>query len=347
MTSTLMLAAVFLAAVATTRAVRDIARRAQLVDRPNARSSHATPTPRLGGIGIVVPAVAAALFLTRGPGGGQLATVLGATAAIALVGLVDDVRSLPARWRFVVHVLAAAAVVLSRRNEIGWVFAPLDALLPVPVLAAGAILWIVWVTNLYNFMDGIDGLAGGQAVIASVAVAAAAFGGGATTTGWLMLFLAAAAAGFLVFNFPPASIFMGDVGSTTIGFLLACVPFMPEARPVPIELVGVALSLFILDGTVTLLRRVARGERWFEAHRTHYYQRPVAAGMSHRTVTLVAYGAMILVAASAVAYPVAVREMRFLLVLLPVLIFLALATTVHALEWRASRRVANAEARER
>jgi UDP-N-acetylmuramyl pentapeptide phosphotransferase/UDP-N-acetylglucosamine-1-phosphate transferase len=137
-----------------------------------------------------------------------------------------------------------------------------------------------------------------------------------------------------VLNFPPASIFMGDVGSTAIGFFLASVPFLPETAPVPVEVVGLSLSLFVLDATVTLLRRAGRGERLSQAHRTHLYQRAVALGLSHRKVTLVAYVGMALVAACAVLYPRLDGTLRALLLTVPLVVFGALTLVVRRLEQR-------------
>jgi Fuc2NAc and GlcNAc transferase len=327
-----ILIATFFAALTLTRAVRQYARRRHLLDHPNERSAHATPTPRLGGIGIIVAFLAAAFGLTIGLSGqAPLLVALSGTAAIALLGLVDDLRPLPARWRFVIQVAAAAAVVVSRRRELALALAPLDAL-PQPLLAAGAVLWIVWVTNLYNFMDGIDGLAGGQAVWASLGLAGAAFSLGDGLLGWVLLSLAAASAGFLRYNLPKASIFMGDVGSTAIGFFLASVPF----ASVPAVAVALALALFILDATTTLVRRVANGERWFAAHRTHVYQRPLAFGIPHARITYPAYGGMILVAAMAASYPAAGWNARTAMLLVAVGLFGGAWLWVRSLE-RAAR----------
>jgi Fuc2NAc and GlcNAc transferase len=297
-----VLFATFFAALILTRAVRAYARRRHLLDHPNERSAHATPTPRLGGIGILVAFLAAALGLGAGVAEQALLVTVCATAAIATLGLVDDIRPLPARWRFVVQVAAAVAVVITGRHDLGVALVPFDGL-PTPLLAVGAVIWIVWVTNLYNFMDGIDGLAGGQAVWASLGLAAAAFSVGDALMAWVLLALAAASAGFLRYNLPKASIFMGDVGSTAIGFFLASVPFASGPTPVPAVAVALALSLFILDATTTLVRRVVRGERWFVAHRTHLYQRPLALGISHARITYPAWAGMALVAALAARYP--------------------------------------------
>lgn len=282
--------------------VRTVANRLALLDHPNARSSHDVPKPRLGGIGVVVAFLAAAAALVaRGVAPRSAVAVLLATAGIAAVGLVDDLRSLSARWRFALQIAAAVTVVALRWSDVPKAAGAAGALLPTWVLGVAFVLWIVWLTNLYNFMDGIDGLAGGQAVFAGVGVALVAFSMGSHGTAWIALALSAAAIGFLRFNFPPSTIFMGDVGSTTIGFFLGCIPLIGEPSPVTAGTVAVVLSLFVLDATTTLLRRVARGERWYVPHRSHLYQRPVALGVPHRAITSWAYAGMIVVACAAVA----------------------------------------------
>ncbi len=316
-----------------TRAVREIALRKSLLDRPNDRSAHVRPTPRLGGIGIMcgfLPAAVAASAIARASPGTWV--IIAATAVISCVGLLDDLRPLAARVRFLAQLVAAVAVVGSNPTAVrdAWTLVPL----PVAVVVPLSVLWIVWVTNLYNFMDGIDGFAGGQAVIAGAAIAVAAFSVGATSQGTLALAMAAAALGFLILNFPPASIFMGDVGSTAIGFLFASLPFLPGASGVPVEVVVLALGLFILDATTTLVRRLARGERFFQAHRTHWYQRPLAVGIAHRAITLTSYPGMLFVGALAIAYPAAPARVRWILVGAAVATFVAYAWTVLSTERR-------------
>ena len=181
----------------------------------------------------------------------------------------------------------------------------------------------MWLTNLYNFMDGIDGLAGVQALLASLALALVATRAGGATSAWLLLALAGASAGFLFFNFPPSSIFMGDVGSTAIGFFFGVLPLLPGTSPVAIEPVAISLSLFVLDATVTLLRRMAAGEKWYTPHRSHLYQRPVVLGVAHRSVLLVGMCAMAAVAWAAQDWPQAAGGERVLLVVLPVAIYAA------------------------
>lgn len=200
--------------------------------------------------------------------------------ALAAISFVDDRRGLPIGLRFGAHV--AAAVVLA-----GWLSAaPWWA---VPILAVA----LVWMVNLYNFMDGSDGLAGGMAVVGfgACAVGAAMGGDGSLATGAAAV--AAAAMGFLVFNFPPARVFMGDSGSIPLGFLAAALGLIGWSRGHwPPWFPVVAFGPFVADATVTLIRRMVRGERFWQAHRTHYYQRMVQMGLGHRRTALLEYGLM-------------------------------------------------------
>jgi Fuc2NAc and GlcNAc transferase len=324
-------------AVALTRLVRDVARRHHLLDRPNERSAHAVATPRLGGIGIMVPFLVVSACL-RAWSGGEAGVVIPCTCVIALLGLVDDLRPLSARWRFAVQTVAAAVVVLWSGRSGAAALAPFDALLPYPMLAAGAILWIVWVTNLYNFMDGIDGLAGGQTVVAALGLAWAARSLGAPALATELLVLAASAAGFLRYNLPKASIFMGDVGSTAIGFYLASMPFAPGTAPMPLRAVALALSLFVLDATSTLVRRMWRGERWFAAHRSHLYQRPLAHGVSHAHITYPAYIGMAVTGTLAAILPGVAPAVQVALFAVPLTLFVAAWGVVRRLERRGELR---------
>jgi len=322
-----------LASALLVRAARDFANRLALLDRPNDRSSHTIPKPRLGGVGVLLPVlVVGAGLVAAGRAPVSLLVPLGATAGVALLGLADDVKPLPARIRFGVQLALASLVVAASWHRLPAAAGVLGAWIPVPVLAALAVLWIVWLTNLYNFMDGIDGLAGAQALIAGLGLAAVAAGLGAGTAAWLLLALAGSSLGVLFFNFPPSSIFMGDVGSTTIGFFFGILPLLPELRPVPVEPVALALSLFVLDATATLFRRVAAGEEWSTPHRTHLYQRPVVAGVGHRVVLLVAAAAMAVVSGCGVAWLRTPLPGRIALLAVPVALFAAGHVLVARLE---------------
>jgi glycosyltransferase WbpL len=281
----------------------------QIMDIPNARSSHSRPMPRAGGIGIVATSYTLVLIVAaiHGALGTPTLAVLAGGLAVAIVGLADDLRNLPAWIRFSVHVLAASAIVFLgvRVDTI--------SLLPVGSLSLGflgailSVVWIVAVTNIYNFMDGIDGLAAGVAVLAGVGLATMGAIRGDPAILLLSCTLAGSALGFLAHNFPPASVFMGDVGSGFLGFVLAALILLAGSTSsdggsaIP---AGLVIAPFLLDGTLTLVRRVIQGERWYEAHRSHYYQRLVILGYSHRAVSLLYYGLTMLAVLGAIAYVV-------------------------------------------
>jgi Fuc2NAc and GlcNAc transferase len=280
--------AAFAASAGLSGLVRRYALARSLLDVPNERSSHSVPTPRGGGLAIALVVLAGlALLATAGQVAPRTAVALGGGGAlVAAVGWLDDRRrGLPASVRLVAH--AAAAV---------WTIAWLRGM-PQLTVGAGAVslglggallavLGIVWLTNLYNFMDGIDGLASGEAVTVGVA-GALLLGPREPSLALLALLLASAAAGFLIWNWPPARLFMGDVGSGFIGFLFGGLALASEnAHALPALLWLVLLGPFFMDATITLLRRIARGERWYAGHRTHAYQRAVQGGWSHRLVTI-------------------------------------------------------------
>jgi UDP-N-acetylmuramyl pentapeptide phosphotransferase/UDP-N-acetylglucosamine-1-phosphate transferase len=254
------------------------------IDAPNQRSLHARPTPRIGGLATtpVVLAVAAAFGLLP-------LAILAAAAVLAAVSLLDDHHGLPAAARFAIQCACAAAV--------AWTSAPLP-----PWALALAIVALVWITNLYNFMDGSDGLAGGMALIGFGACAI-----GAATRGDLAIAAAAAtiagaAAGFLLFNWPPARVFLGDVGSIPTGFLAGAIGLRGWlAGDWPWWFAPLVFSPFIADATLTLLARLARRERVWQAHREHIYQRMVTHGFGHRGTALWWYALMALAAACALA----------------------------------------------
>jgi UDP-N-acetylmuramyl pentapeptide phosphotransferase/UDP-N-acetylglucosamine-1-phosphate transferase len=260
------------------------------LDHPNERSLHARPTPRIGGLGIMaglaVCGLALASLAVRPDG---IFVMVGVALGLAALSLLDDFRGLSVRVRFAAHLLAAAATVYA---------------LPEMPLWAGwlAIPALVWMTNLYNFMDGSDGLAGGMALFGFASYGAAAWLGGAESFALLAWIVAAAAAGFLLFNFPPARIFMGDAGSIPLGYLAAALGLAGWAAGLwTIAFPLLVFSPFIVDASVTLARRLSRGEKIWQAHRSHYYQRLVRMGWSHRRLALAEYAVMAAAGMSALA----------------------------------------------
>jgi Fuc2NAc and GlcNAc transferase len=283
-----LLAAVpaFVGALLLTGLARRIAVARSVLDVPNERSSHTSPTPSGGGLAIVAVVLSgvAVLGLTGVLGRGESWAILGGGTLVAVVGWLDDRRSLGAPTRLAAHVAAA-----------GWALWWIGGM---PFLMTGhnaqslgmfgtvlAGFAIVWAINVTNFMDGIDGLAAGEVVTVTLTAAlllaeahpplaaAAALTGGA-------------ALGFLPWNWRPARIFMGDTGSGFLGFVLAVLAVASERAGALPALVWIMLyAVFATDATVTLLRRAWRGERWYSAHRSHAYQRAVQAGWSHARVT--------------------------------------------------------------
>ena len=280
-----------------------VAARLSLLDHPTERSSHARVTPRGGGLAIVAGAAGGVLVA-----GTTLSTaaaaLLGGAGALALVGLADDRYHLSVGLRLVLQLAAAVAIAtltggIPRLPLPG----PLDVELGMLAIPA-AVLWIVALVNFFNFMDGIDGLAGGQAVLTAAGVAAAAWDPSAVAIGAAA---AGGAAGFLAFNWAPARIFMGDTGSLALGYTFASLPLLasPDSRPEAVFWMVMSLWLFLADASSTLVARVVRGEKWHAPHRDHAYQRLIRAGRSHASVAgSILAGSALLTAAATWCWPV-------------------------------------------
>lgn len=252
------------------------------LDLPNERSLHTRPVPRVGGIGVVA-GLCAGLLATEGFG-----LVIGLAVALAALSLVDDWRHLPAVVRLAGHLTVAAAFCVFT----------VDA---GPLVQVVLIIAVGWMTNLYNFMDGSDGLAGGMAAIGFGTYAMAASIAGDTGLAVVCACIVVASLAFLRFNFHPARIFMGDVGSIPLGFLAAALGILGAQRGAwPWWFAPVVFAPFVVDASVTLLRRIARGEKVWQAHRSHYYQRLVLMGWGHRRTALAEYGVMAITGAAAV-----------------------------------------------
>ncbi|HVO76703.1 MAG TPA: hypothetical protein VMT60_01835, partial [Candidatus Bathyarchaeia archaeon] len=277
----------------------------RLLDIPNDRSSHSIPKPRLGGVAITVSFyVACATLLVAGfrpfASTSILAGALGGGAVIALSGLVDDIRGVDARLKLVVQFCAAGVAVASgvvlREFSV-----PLVGSVRLGAFAVPAtFVWIVAIINFYNFIDGIDGLAAGIGLIASVFLYFIAGMTGASSLQSLYAVLAGCSFGFLRFNFPPARIFMGDMGSTFIGYVFAVLSVVAQGAGVPAFITILLLAGAVGDIVLTLVRRALKKERLFSPHRTHYYQRLTSLGLSHKQVTLLEYLVAVLLGVSAI-----------------------------------------------
>lgn len=257
-----------------------------VLDEPNHRSMHSTPTPRSGGLGfVIVLLLMGTLMAVRGSLDGAWVP---AALLLAGVSYADDRGGLSVRWRLIAHLLAAGLLCLSARDL-------LPGLVPFLGLAGGAVvafLATVWLINLYNFMDGMDGFAGGMAVFGFGALALAGWRLGLVEFAGFNTVLACAVLGFLCFNFPPARIFMGDVGSAVLGFAVAVVGFWGLRQGIHWSVPAAAFAPFWVDATLTLIKRTRRGEKIWVAHADHYYQQLVRAGWPKRRVVLGEYALM-------------------------------------------------------
>jgi UDP-N-acetylmuramyl pentapeptide phosphotransferase/UDP-N-acetylglucosamine-1-phosphate transferase len=249
-------------------------------DIPNERSLHSTPVPRIGGVGLTAGVLSGwALQFTSLAWWLVLPLI-----AVFVVSMLDDMYGLPVRQRFSIQFIAAVALVGG-----AGLFASHGV-----VVAMLVVLITVWMTNLYNFMDGSDGLAGGMGLFGFGMYALAAWMNHNETLAMLNLSIAAAALGFLFFNFPPAKLFMGDAGSIPLGFLVAAMGLIGwQQGSWSVWFPLLVFSPFIVDSTVTLTKRTLRGVKITEAHREHYYQRAIQMGWSHRNMALVEYALML------------------------------------------------------
>ncbi|PNB73585.1 glycosyl transferase [Pseudomonas sp. GW456-E7] len=271
-----------------TGALRKYALARSLIDIPNARSSHSVPTPRGGGVAIVLSFLIAlpVLAWTDAVAWPMALALLGAGGWIAIIGFLDDHGHIAARWRLLAHFAGAI-----------WALIWIGGMAPINLFGyefslgwfgyvIGA-FYLVWMLNLYNFMDGIDGLASVEAICACVGACLVYWIAGQTSLAIAPLVLAMAVSGFLAWNFPPAKIFMGDAGSGFLGIVLAVMSlYAAWTNPLFLWAWLILLGVFIVDATFTLIRRLLRGDKVYEAHRSHGYQYASRQYGSHRAVTL-------------------------------------------------------------
>ena len=325
-------AGLFVLSVALTRLMLD---RVRIMDMPNERSSHQSPTPKSGGISIVCTFLvgAAVIFyvgeMTRIREDYFIGFVFSAVL-IAGISLFDDIARKPFITKLGTQLLAvflvlAFGIVVDQLTfpylgvvTLGWWGYPLS------------LLWIIGLTNAFNFMDGLDGLAGGVAAIVSAFFCAITFSQGSNFVYITSYALLAGALGFLVYNFPPARIFMGDVGSAFLGFsfaVLAIIAARYDRSHTSFLVMPLLLFNFIYDTFFTFIRRLLRGERVLEAHRTHLYQLLNRTGWSHRAVSLFHYGVCVVQGVAAIWMVNIIGHQR-MLVFLPFLAFQVIYTVV-------------------
>ena len=319
------------------------------IDYPNDRSLHVEPTPRSGGVAILASVMigltmatigfavfpTSTVFLPKGLASAGL-WAAGSIALVTTVSVLDDRAGLSVGVRFAAQAIAASIVVWGaglmlhffpipaiKTVELGWLAAPVS------------VVFLLWMTNLYNFMDGMDGFAGGMTTLGFGFLAYFGWRAGHPFMLLTTIVVAMTALGFLFHNFPPARIFMGDVGSIPLGFTGGTLMLVGLREGVFDFWVPILIfSPFILDATVTVLRRAWQRKRIWEAHRDHYYQRLVLSGWSHRQTVLAEYGIMTLCGGLAVLYQEASDEWRLVILGFWGALFFSLALAVKGVEQR-------------
>ena len=307
-----------------------------ILDHPNGRSLHSNPTPRSGGVALLA-GIGVTIFGVVWRYGAQSELIwLGVSVAVlTVISYVDDRRPLPVGVRLLAQIitsgmLLAGGFVLSGVSLPGttWIWLPWAGYVI-------SMVFIVWMINLYNFMDGMDGFAGGMAVIGFTTFAILGWMHGDAVFACVSLVVGAAAAGFLVFNFPPARIFLGDVGSAPLGLIAAGLTLWGIRDAVfPLWIALLIFSPFIVDASVTLIRRLVIGERIWEAHRSHYYQRLVQVGWGHKKTVLREYALMLACGLSAIWSVRQPTWLQWLTVVFWLVCYIVLARYVRMLEKR-------------
>ncbi|MCI0591420.1 MAG: glycosyltransferase family 4 protein [Gammaproteobacteria bacterium] len=268
--------------------VRRYSLRHSLIDIPNERNSHVVPTPRGGGLGLSVVVILAVVFLAL-VGALTIDTAMalaGGGLMVSAIGWIDDHKDIAASWRALAQIAAACWALFwlggvdsidlgVTRLSLGWLGTVLG------------FVGLMWITNLYNFMDGTDGFAAIQCICAGIMGGLLFYMQGEAGLAMVCFVMASASSGFLIWNWPPAKIFMGDVGSYLIGFTFGVLVLAGERTgSTPALIWSILLAIFVWDATLTLLRRAALGEKWYAAHRSHAYQRLVQLGVSHRQLAI-------------------------------------------------------------
>jgi Fuc2NAc and GlcNAc transferase len=283
----LTVAGSFSIAVILTWVAKNYALRTGILDSPNERSSHSIDTPRGGGVGVVVPMlIALSIMMMNGSYDRRtLIVFLFVVILLAIVGWLDDRYGLHFFVRIIAQILGGVVVLgvigSFEYLEIAANAIPLNFLAPVITL-----LWFLWMTNLYNFMDGIDGIAAGQGAIAGCFLGIWFTIHDDHVMALFSYVIMAASLGFLVWNWAPARVFMGDVGSSTLGGVFAVIALVAyKTHQIPFGAFVLLFGVFLADATVTLIKRILQGKVFWKAHREHLYQRAVIAGWSHAQVT--------------------------------------------------------------
>jgi len=264
-----------------TRKIIYFATENNILDHPGSRSLHDSPTPRGGGISIVISVLIGLISLWIGEyiNDREIVAFFSSGILVFVTGLLDDVKTLPTLAKGISY-FAAAVLGVSMLNSA----VPVENNMGLMLILLFSIV-IAWLVNIYNFMDGSDGLAGLHTMLVSISICIIAYLSGVSFLVYLMIIIAASTSGFLYYNFPPAKIFMGDAGSCFIGLIFGLCAFYCHVNNfVLIEIWLILLSIFVCDTSLTLLMRFFLGKKWYEAHREHAYQKVILMMDSHKDI---------------------------------------------------------------
>lgn len=266
----------------------------QVLDHPNERSLHTTPLSRTGGLAILAGALTGVAVIIALLGvRPEISGIAGGALVVGIVSFIDDRSHVPVAARLTAHLVAGALLIGGGLGPESLGLPGVELDLPMIAKVLLGLAFIVWMINLYNFMDGMDGFAGGMALIGLGTLGVLGYVAGDHYYALVCWTIAAAAGGFLVWNFPPARIFMGDTGASVLGLVVAALSLLGDRLGLfPFWMALLVFSPFIVDATVTLIRRAIRGERIWQAHRSHYYQRLVQLGWGHRKTVIAEYALM-------------------------------------------------------
>jgi len=289
-----------------------------IMDHPGERHSHRVVTPRGGGAGLILALLLSSLWVFAGSGGFWISCAIPGIVVMSLLGWWDDHVSLSARFRFLIQLAVSIYLLwcigLGKLDGSGF--------LMVGVMVAGSAIFLVWMTNLYNFMDGSNGMAGMQAVFAGVVLAVLFEQAAAHESAAAAALLAACSLGFLPWNLGRARVFMGDTGSLALGFAIGALlvyGVATQAFELPVALM--VMMVFLTDSTLTLLVRVLKGEQWYNAHKQHLYQRLIAQGWSHNRVLLLYQAINLTLVVPGIAVAVNFPEFAWTVAIAMILVF--------------------------
>lgn len=308
-----------------------------IVHAPTTRSLHTRPVPISGGVALLIALTLSALLSSWLFSPSQPVIWIGISGfIIATVSFVDDCRHVSALYRLFIHFIAAYLLIWQGNLWIEIFTLPgISFTLPTPLQIVFSLLFVVWMINLYNFMDGMDGFAGGMAIFGFSGLGILGGTNDHIPFMFLNFIIVSAVAGFLIYNFPPAKIFMGDTGASSLGFLAASFSLWGNHEGLfPLWVAILLFSPFIVDATITLGRRLLQREKVWLAHKTHYYQRLVQLGWGHLRTVLWEYLLMALCTGSAVLAPVLPLYVQWGILLTWIGIYLSLICFVHRLEQR-------------